>query len=283
MGRVSVVTDSSADIPAETAEALGIHMIPLNVMFGRQVFRDRVDITPQQFYRMLRQSAVLPTTSQPSAGDFLEVYRELGQSARDIISIHLSADLSGTLESAHMAKAQLDLPVDIHIIDSRTTSMGLGFVALAAAAMAQRGLDAAEIVQHLNALIPRMNVLFVVDTLEYLHRGGRIGGAERLLGTVLGIKPLLHICDGRVDALEKARTKRGALARLLAIMETRIGTEQAACIAVMHGDAEIQAIALRDLIQERFHCKELHVCQLCPALGVHTGPGLVGAAFYALE
>jgi len=283
MGRVSVVTDSSADIPAETAKALGIRMIPLNVMFGRQVFRDRVDITPQQFYRMLRQSTELPTTSQPSAGDFLEVYRELGQSARDIISIHLSAHLSGTLESAHMAKVQLDLPVDIHIIDSRTTSMGLGFVALAAAEMAQRGLDAAEIVQHLNALIPRMNVLFVVDTLEYLHRGGRIGGAERLLGSVLGIKPLLHICDGRIDALEKARTKRGAVARLLDIMETRIGTEQAACIAVVHGDAEMEAIALRDLIQERFHCKEPHICELCPALGVHTGPGLVGAAFYTPE
>ena len=283
MGKVSIVTDSSADVPAQTAEALGIRMIPLNVMFGRQVFRDRVDITPQEFYRKLRQAKELPTTSQPSAGDFVELYRELGESADAIVSIHISTELSGTLKSAHAARAQLDGPHAIHIVDSRTTSMGLGLMVLAAAEMAQQGLEAPEIVQHVSALVPRMNVLFVVDTLEYLHRGGRIGGAERLLGTVLSFKPLLHIHDGRVDALQKARTKRRATARLLDIMEERIGRGKQACIAVLHGDAQEEAVSLRDEIQLRFSCKELHLCEVCPALGVHTGPGLVGAAFYVPE
>jgi DegV family protein with EDD domain len=280
MGKVSIVTDTSADIPAETAEALGIHMIPLNVMFGRQVFRDRVDIMPQEFYRKLRESEQLPTTSQPSAGDFVELYRGLCESAEGIVSIHLSASLSGTVDSAHAARGQLDSPVPIHIVDSRTTSMGLGFLALAAAEMAQRGLGAAQILNGVTALIPRMNVLFVVDTLEYLHRGGRIGGAKRLFGTLLSFKPLLHIHEGRVDVLENTRTKRRAIARLLDIMKFRIGTAQPACIAVAQGDAQMQAIALRDVIRERFRCQELHMCEICPALGVHTGPGIVGVAFY---
>jgi len=280
MGRVSIVTDTSSDIPAETAEALGIHMIPLNVMFGRQVFRDRVDMMPQEFYRKLRESEQLPTTSQPSAGDFAEFYRGLCESAESIVSIHLSAELSGTLESAHAAKDQLASPVPIHIVDSRSTSMGLGLMVLAAAEMAQRGLDAPQIVEQVNSLVPRISVLFVVDTLEYLHRGGRIGGAKRLFGTMLSVKPLLHIHQGRVDVLENTRTQVRAIARLLDIMETRIGTAQPARIAVMHGDAQEQAMALRDAIRERFHCQELQMCEICPALGVHTGPGIVGTAFY---
>jgi len=280
MDKVVVLTDSSADIPAPMVKALGIAVIPLNILFGQQTFRDRIDITPEEFYRRLASSSVHPTTSQPSAGDFVEVYRELSQSAESIVSIHLSSELSGTLESAHAAKMQLDSSVPIHIVDSRSTSMGLGFLVLAAAEMAADGLDASQIAARVEALAPKMNVLFVVDTLEYLHKGGRIGGAERFLGSLLQIKPLLHVAEGRVDALEKARTKRRAVARLLEIMQERIDGAHEAKIAVVHCAAQEAALELRQKIEAGFRSKEVPICELCPALGVHTGPGLVGAAFY---
>jgi len=283
MGKVAVVTDSTADIPPQIANAQGVYVIPLKILFGEHVFHDGVDITPREFYRKLQESSVLPTTSQPSSGEFVKVYHELSRSAESIISIHISAALSGTLESAHAAKTQMDSSVAIHIVDSRSTSMGLGFITLAAAEMAADGLDAPQIVERIQALIPRMNVLFVVDTLEYLHKGGRIGGAERLLGSILSIKPLLHLNDGRVDALEKARTKQRAVARLLEIMEARIGDTRAVRAAVLHGAAEEEALRLKEEIETRFPCKELHICEICPALGVHTGPGIVGAAFYVEE
>ena len=281
MSKVAVVTDSSADIPPCIAETQGICIIPLKVLFGQQVFCDGVDIASEQFYRKLRESEVLPTTSQPSAGDFVQFYSEVGQSAESIVSIHISGALSGTIESACAARAQIGPSVPIHIIDSRSTSMGLGFMVLAAARMAADGLDAPQIVPQIHALIPRMNVLFVVDTLEYLHKGGRIGGAARLLGSVLNMKPLLHIHDGQIDALEKTRTKQRAIARLLEIMKDRIGGAEAVHIAVVHADAEEEALALKEEIEARFQCKELYLCELSPALGTHGGPGVVGAGFYS--
>jgi len=283
MSKVAVVTDSSADIPPNVADAYGISVIPLKVLFGDKVFHDGVDITPRDFYRKLRASKVLPTTSQPSAGDFTEVYRDLSQVAESIVSVHISSKLSGTLESAHTAKAHLQSSVPIHIIDSRSTSMGLGFMALTAAQMAADGLDASQIVERVNALVPKMNVLFVVDTLEYLHKGGRIGGAAHLLGSILNVKPLLHLNDGRVDALEKARTKKRAMTRLLEIMESRIGGAQTLYVAVIHGNAKEEALRLKQEIEERFSCQELHVSEISPVLGVHVGPGVVGVAFYTEE
>jgi len=283
MDNVVVLTDSTADIPSQMAEDLGIAVIPVTILFGEETFRDRIDITPEEFYRRLASSSVHPTTSQPSAGDFVEVYRQLSQLAQSIISIHVSSDLSGTLESAHAAKTQLDSSVPIHIVDSRSTSMGLGFMVLAAAEMAADGIEAAQIAARVEALVPQMNVLFVVDTLEYLHKGGRIGGAERYLGSMLRIKPLLHLDNGRIEPLEKARTKRRAMARLLEIVEERIGDGRPRGFAVIHATAEEEALQLKQELEARFPGQESYLCELSPALGVHTGPGLVGAAFYTEE
>jgi DegV family protein with EDD domain len=283
MGSVAVVTDSTADIPPEVAEALGLVIVPLEVIFGMQVFHDGVDIAPEEFYRRLRESPVLPTTSQPPAGDFLRVYRELAGSAESIISVHIAAPLSGTLESAHAARTQLSSLVPIHIVDSRSTSMGLGFPVLAAAEMVTQGVDAPEIVRRVQTLIPRVNLLFVVDTLEYLHKGGRIGGAKRLLGSVLSVKPLLEIADGKVEVLANTRTKRRAIARLLAVAEERIGGAQTVHAAVIHAAACEDASNLRQEFEAKFPCKELHTCEICPALGVHAGPGTVGLAFYTQD
>ncbi|MBC7232232.1 MAG: DegV family protein [Chloroflexi bacterium] len=283
MVKAAIITDSSSDIPPDLAQALDIRIIPLKILFGAKVFHDRVDITPHEFYRRLRESKTLPTTSQPSAGDFVQIYQEVSRSAESIVSIHISGALSGTIESAHMAKTQMGESIPISIVDSRSTSMGLGFMVLAAARMAANGSSAPEIVAHVQKLIPRMNVLFVVDTLEYLHKGGRIGGAKRLLGSVLSIKPLLHLHDGQVDVLEQTRTKRGALTRLLEVVAERIGTARGVHMAIVHAEVPQEAMALREEIERRFPCQELYVLDLSPVLGVHTGPGVIGVAFYTEE
>lgn len=283
MAKVAIITDSSSDIPPDLAQALDIRIIPLKILFGAQVFRDRVDITPQEFYRKLRASRALPTTSQPSAGDFVQVYEEARQAADSIVSIHISGALSGTIESAHMAKTQMGESIPIYIVDSRSTSMGLGFMVLAAAKMAAEGMDAPQIVERVQRLISRMNVLFVVDTLEYLYKGGRIGGAKRLLGSVLSIKPLLHLRDGQVDVLEQTRTKRGALTRLLEVVEERVGTVRGVHMAIVHAEVPGEAMALKEEMEKRFPCEELFVLDLSPVLGVHTGPGVIGVGFYTEE
>ena len=283
MGRVVVVTDTSADLAANVVEEFGIHMIPLKLLFGKQVFHDRVDITPSEFYQRLKASDLLPTTSQPSAGDFVQAYQSALSRGESIVSIHISGALSGTIDSAYQARAQMAAGLPIHIIDSRSTSMGLGFMVLEAARMAARGEPAEPIVERVMALIPRMNVLFAVDTLEFLYRGGRIGGAERLLGSMLSIKPLLHLNEGRIDALEKTRTRPRALARLLQLMEERLAGAKAVHVAVAHAAAEKEALSLRDQVGARFSCLELYVCELSPVLGAHTGPGVVGAGFYGEE
>lgn len=283
MAKVAIITDSSADIPPDLAQAWNIRIIPLKILFGAQVFHDRVDITPQEFYRKLRLSSVLPTTSQPSAGDFVQAYKEASKTAESIVSIHISGALSGTIESAHMAKTELGDSIPISIVDSRSTSMGLGFMVLTAAKMAAEGWDAPQIVVQVQKLVPKMNVLFVVDTLEYLHKGGRIGGAKRLLGSVLSIKPLLHLHDGQVDVLEQTRTKRGALTRLLQVVEERIDAARAVHMAVVHAEVLQEAMALKEEMEKRFRCEELYVLNLSPVLGVHTGPGVIGVGFYTEE
>ncbi|MGQ9494487.1 MAG: DegV family protein [Anaerolineae bacterium] len=283
MAKVAIITDSSADIPPDLAQAWNIRIIPLKILFGAQVFHDRVDITPQEFYRKLRLSSVLPTTSQPSAGDFVQAYKEASKTAESIVSIHISGALSGTIESAHMAKTELGDSIPISIVDSRSTSMGLGFMVLTAAKMAAEGWDAPQIVVQVQKLVPKMNVLFVVDTLEYLHKGGRIGGAKRLLGSVLSIKPLLHLRDGQVDVLEQTRTKRGALTRLLQVVEERIDAARAVHMAVVHAEVLQEAMALKEEMEKRFRCEELYVLDLSPVLGVHTGPGVIGVGFYTEE
>lgn len=179
MTKVAVVTDSTACLPSETADKYGVHVIPTKVNFGKRTFYDGVDLTTENFYQMLEESDRLPTTSQPSVGEFLNFYRSLSEQAFDgILSIHVSAALSGTLNSAHDARAMLST-IPVHIVDSRSVSMGLGLMALAAARAAASGNDLDELAKLVEALVPKMKVIFVVETLEYLHKGGRVGGWQR--------------------------------------------------------------------------------------------------------
>lgn len=280
MKRVLVVTDSTAGMAAGLVAEAGVKVIPLWVHFGEQGYRDGVDMTSEQFYPMLVGSKSLPTTSQPSAGEFLEFYRGLAGEAEAIVSIHISSVLSGTVASALAARQMFpDMPV--HVVDSRSTSMGLGLIVLAAARAAAAGHSAEEVAALAERLSARMNIIFAVETLEYLHKGGRIGGASAFLGSIIQIKPILHLQDGRIEALEKVRSWARAKDRLLEIVAARVGSMPSLHGAVVHANSPEEAESLRERLAARIKFDELHTSGLSPAIGTHTGPGTIGLGFYA--
>jgi len=280
--KVAVVTDSGVNLPETVQETHQINVVPLKVILGEQTLRDGIDITPSRFYELLRAASKLPTTSQPSTGDFVEVYSRLSGEVDAIVSIHLSELLSGTIKSA-LAARELVNHVPIKVIDSRSASVGLGFVVLAAAREAQRGGGLPEVVAAAKKLIPRINVIFVVDTLKYLHMGGRIGGASAMLGTALKIKPLLHLYEGQVNPLERVRSKCKATERMLEIMAQRLQGDDSEGVlhaAVAHADREDEALELKEQVLSRFQPDEFYLSELTPAIGTHAGPGTLGLGWY---
>jgi len=274
MTKIAVLTDSSAYLPSHIVEAHAIHVIPLVLLWGEHVMRDGVDITPAQFYLRLEQDPESPTTTQPSPEDFLRVYKHLAEKHDAIVAVLISSELSGTVSSALSAISSFD-SIPVRVVDSRLTSVGLGFAVLAAAraALMKKDLDDAEQAAISAAL--RARVMFVVDTLEYLHRGGRIGGASRLLGTTLSIKPILHLSDGRVDALGRVRTKRKAISRMIDLAAEYV-KDRPAQVAIAHADAYSEAEGLQSQIEERLECVESYITEMSPVISAHTGPGTLG-------
>ena len=266
-------------MPADLVTQYGLHVIPLWVHSGEQSYRDGVDLMPSQFYPLLARAPDLPITSQPSAGEFLDMYRKLARETKVIVSVHISTELSGTVASA-LAARQMFHQVPVHVVDSRSAAMGLGLIALAAARAAAEGQNGAQVAAVAERLVPWTNVLFVVDTLEYLRKGGRIGGASALAGSVIRIKPILHIHEGRIDALDKVCTRRKALNRLMEIVAERVRGAGPIHAAVVHAAAPAEAEALWDRLARTFDCAELHLAELSPAIGTHVGPGTVSIAFY---
>ncbi len=279
MKRVTVVTDSTAGLPPDLAAQHGLRVIPLWVHSGEQSYRDGVDLMPNQFYPLLARAPDLPTTSQPSAGEFLELYRRLAHETEAIVSVHISTELSGTVASA-LAARQMSHDVPVHVVDSRSVAMGLGLIALAAARAAAEGQDGEQVAALAERLVPWTSVIFVVDTLEYLRKGGRIGGASALAGSLIHIKPILHIHEGRIDALDKVRTRGKAMDRLLEIVAERVGGAGPIHATVVHAAAPAEAEALWDRLVHTFDLAELHLAEISPAIGTHVGPGTVGVAFY---
>jgi len=278
--KIVVVTDSSAYIPKGALEGLNVSVIPLWLIWDDERFRDGVDIDPPTFYRRLKESRTLPTSSQPSPGEFAAFFRQVAAEADAIISVLVSSKISGTIASAQAAQAQLP-ELTIRIVDSLSSSMGLGMVVLAAARAAAAGRSLDEIVAAAEGMRERMHFLFVVDTLEYLHRGGRIGGARRLLGTALRVKPILQFRDGKIESLTQARTKRKAIIRILEIVEERLGGKGMAEAAVVDIDAPGDGDAVAEMVVERFGAPVVHRSTVSPVVGIHVGPGAIGIAFYA--
>lgn len=279
--KIAIVTDSSAHIPAEVQEELNIFTIPLWLIWDNESYQDGVDITPSEFFSRLKESETLSTSSQPTVKEFENFYRKIFDEtkASAIVNVLASSNISGTVTSAKTAAAQL--PDDeIYVVDSLSSAMGQGLIALAAARAAAEGKSPAEVVQAALDMRDKVNLLFVVDTLEYLHKGGRISGGKRLLGTVLQIKPILHFEEGYIRPFSQARTKRKAIALLLDTVEKRLDGKKMAEAAVMDVDTLQAGDALAEQIKERFAPLKIFRAGVSPVVGTHVGPGTVGIAFY---
>ena len=272
---VRIVTDSTADLTPEQQRAAGITVVPLNVHFGDEVFRDHVDLSTDEFFRRLKASPQLPRTSQPSVGAFEEAYRSLRQGGDEIVSVHLSSKVSGTYNSALMA-AQSVGEGKIDVVDSLSTSMALGFIALEGAKLARAGRDRQAVADCLLGLVPKARVICVVDTLTYLERGGRIGKARALLGSLLNVKPILQLKDGEVVPLGRARGRPQALNRLVELLERDGKVRQ---LAIMHGAAQTDAEQLRERVASSYPGVDIQLTEIGAVLGTHTGPGVIGFTY----
>ena len=278
--KIAVVTDSTAYIPEQALSGLSVPVIPVWLIWGDEHFRDGVDIDPPAFYRRLQKAKAFPTTSQPSPGEFVDFFRQVGAGADAIVGVFVTSKLSGTVANAQAVQAQLS-ELTIRVVDSLSVSMGLGFMALAAARAAAAGKSLDEVVAAAEDMRDRVHLLFTVDTLEYLHRAGRIGGAKRLLGTALSIKPLLHFEDGVIEPLAQVRTKRKAIARMLEVAEERLGGKQMAEASVIDANSPEEGDAVAEQVRERFGLSIVYRTTLSPAIGAIAGPGTVVFAFYA--
>lgn len=282
MSKVAVVTDSTAYISPELAKDLPIRFVPLQVIWGDQTYNDNVDITPDEFYTRLKTAKVTPTTSQPSPGSFQKIYKELLENDYEILSVHISGKLSGTLDSAAQARATFP-GARIELVDSNTTSMAMGFPVLAACRAAAQGASLQDCKAIAEKGSKNAGILFAVNTLEFLRRGGRIGGAQAFLGTALNLKPLLEVRDGRIEAVERVRTMSKALDRLTDLFEERIGSRRPLYIGCVHAQAEAEACLLLERVTTRFGADvvETQLGPVSPVLGTHVGPGCMGLAFMA--
>ena len=276
---IKIVTDSTCDLPPGVFEQYGITVMPLRIHFGMEAFLDGVNITKDEFYQRLRTAPQLPTTSQPSAGEFCEAFRPLVEAGHEVVGIFISGELSGTCASALTACGLLP-EASISVIDSRSTSVGLGMMVQEAARLAEAGVDVTAIKARMEELASKMKLYFVVDTLEYLRKGGRIGGARALLGTMLNIKPLLMVHDGRVEPLQQVRTRRKALRCMIELMAQEMSSASLVHSSMIHAQAEDEAKALVAQVQDAIPCEDFFICELGPALGTHAGPGVIGLAAY---
>lgn len=277
--RIRIVTDTTAVLPPDYARARHIEIVPQIVMFGQETFFEETTLSFDEFLRRLKTSPQLPKTAAPQTGDMLAAYQRQLEHADTILSIHPSADVSGTLRSALTAKAELP-DADIRVIDTRTVGGNLASMVIAAATWAEQGIAADEIVARVNALIPRGRLYFLVATLEYLQKGGRIGGASALIGTAFQIKPILQLKDGRVEALERVRTHQRAVERLKELVIEQCPRSSNAHVCVMQADATTRAEQIAADLRQALGSGDIPVYSLSAAIATHAGPGTVGVGFF---
>ncbi|MCX7621078.1 MAG: DegV family protein [Acidimicrobiales bacterium] len=275
MPRVRIVTDSSCDLRSALANAHGIDIVPLSIRFGDEEYTDGVDLSVEEFYEKMRSFPGLPETAAPAPGQFEEVFRRASSNGYDsVVCINLSSELSATMQSAQTAAKTLEDGFDVRVIDSRSITMGLGTIVLEAAKAAHEGKDADEIVALVDALRSRTRVVGALDTLENLKKGGRIGGAQAFIGSMLSIKPLVDISTGAVEKAGQQRTRKKSLLWL----RDRVLQEGVERLAVMHAEApDIEEFL--SLLSEDINRDEIHVDLLGPVIGTHAGLGTIGCCW----
>ena len=273
---IKVVTDSTSDLDSAIAEDLGITIVPLNVHFGETVFKDGIDLNTDQFFDKLINGNVFPSTSQPSLGEFVDVYKEISQPGDVIISVHVSSKLSGTINSAQQAANTLSGTVDVRIVDTQQVSMTVGLSAVSAAQAAQEGKSAEECIAIAESVAKRSNFFALFDTLEYLEKGGRIGKARSLIGGLLKIRPILRVEDGEIGQFSKARSRNMGMLKLeQAVRELGKLDDIAIVYSTDGSDAEKLAATVKELLPDG---KSPFLTRVGPVIGTHAGPNLVAIA-----
>ncbi len=270
--QVAIVTDSTAYLPTPILEKYSIQVIPLVLIWDGETYQDGIDITPAAFYTRLASSDSLPSTSQPSVEAFKDSFQTLLDQGKDVAAILISSGISGTVNSAFQAKTALNTD-RIEVIDSQTAGMATGLQVIAAARTAATGGTLQDVTEIAKQAQSKTDVVFAVDTLEFLHKGGRIGGAKRFLGSMLNIKPILEMKAGEIDAADQVRTQKRALDRLMEIIEERSADASPLHMAVMHSNVPDQAQALLERIEAHFKPEDLYLAELSPVIGTHVGPG----------
>ncbi len=276
---VAIVTDSTSDLPSQLARTRSITVVPLTLHFEGRSLLDGVDIRPSEFYRKLPNATTHPTTSQPAPARFAEAYGALLANHAEVVSLHISEKLSGTYASA-VQGAEMTDPKRVHVVDSELVSMSLGLLTLAASVIASQGADASAIVERVSAMRDQVHTYFSVATLEFLRRGGRIGRASALLGSVLQVKPVLCIRDGLVTPLERVRTFDRALNRIVDLAR-EVDQGKGLCVVVGHADAEEDAERVARELEPV--ADTLMIQPLGPVVGAHAGPGVVGVGCYPAD
>lgn len=271
--KVAIVTDSTADLPPELVEELGVTIVPLQVIFGDEAYREGVEITTEEFYERLVKSRQLPTTSAPSVGDFQEVYERLLEEVDSIVSVHIGAKLSGTVQAAHTARQSLAKPERIEIVDSQAVSVAIGFVVMEAVEAARAGAKLAEVKAAAESAVQRTHVRFMLDTLEYVRRGGRIGRARAYMGTLLRVKPILSFREGEVYPEERVRTRARGLER---IIQWAVRHQKVKRAVVAHATTLDEAESIRERLAMAFPSVKVYLIRFGPVLGTHGGPGTIG-------
>ncbi len=272
---VKNVTDSTSDLPKELAQELGITVVPLNVHFGTDTFRDGEGMTADQFYHRLLTSPALPKTSAPSPGAFRECYSQLGRESTEIVSIHISSKLSGTYEAALTGRRDLGDHCRVEVIDSQTVTLGLGLLAVAAAKAARGGATMDEVIKLVRSYMERVYMASTMDSLEYLQKGGRIGRAQAWLGSLLAIKPIISVSGGEVVPLERVRTYSRAVARVYELLEEHLPAKE---LAVMYSTDPGEADKLMAHLHGNFPQQAVYLARFGPVLGTYMGPGCLAIA-----
>ncbi|PZX08274.1 DegV family protein with EDD domain [Psychrobacillus insolitus] len=273
--KTAVVTDSTAYIPQETRDRLNIHMVPLSVVIGNDTFREEIDIDATEFYDKIRNDKVLPKTSQPPIGVFVETFERLAKEYDAVISIHLSSGISGTLDGAVQAGDMVD-GIEVNTFDSEVSSMVQGFYAIRAAEMANAGAGPTEIMQELHMMKKTMRAYFMVDNLEHLHRGGRLNGLERVIGSVLQVKPILHFDNKVIVPYEKIRTRKKAMKRMVELLQADAKQHEKLQATIIHANREQEAIAWKTELEALLPNVQFTISYFGPVIGTHLGEGSMG-------
>jgi DegV family protein with EDD domain len=270
---IKIVTDSTVDIPAALLAQYDIRLAPINIQFAQETYREGVDIDRPTFFNKLEEC--MPTSSQPSPGQFVEVYEPLAKEGHSILAITITSKHSGTYESAVLAKSMLP-DAEIEVFDSLSISMGTGYQALAAARAAAEGRSMAEILELLERMRSRTHLYFTPSTMKYLQRSGRVGTLAAALSSLLKVMPIIRTREGELEVCEKVRTRSKAIDRLVELTAQAAGTTEPVDLAVIHAEVPKEAQALRARLEKQFECREMHLVPLACSLAVHGGPGILG-------